>query len=49
VLVSVPAQPHIVAARFIALTLLSLAPSAALAGGPKYVAGATYFDPSVLG
>ena len=28
--------------------LLSLAPSA-FAGGPKYVAGATYFDPSVLG
>ena len=48
-LVYVPAQPHITSARFIALALLCLAPSAAFAGGPKYVAGTSYFNPSVLG
>jgi len=49
VAVSIPAQPHIAAARLVALALLSLTPSAALAGGPKYVAGTSYFNPSVLG
>ncbi|MGA2087104.1 MAG: hypothetical protein ABSG60_16460, partial [Terracidiphilus sp.] len=32
-----------------ALALLLLAPSAAFAGGPKYVAGVSFFNPSVLG
>jgi len=32
-----------------ALALLVLAPMAAMAGGPKYVAGANYFDPGVVG
>jgi hypothetical protein len=32
-----------------ALLLLALAPALARAGGPKYVAGATYFNPAVLG
>ncbi len=31
------------------LALLLLAPGAAVAGGPKYVAGVSYFNPSVLG
>jgi hypothetical protein len=29
--------------------LIVLAPSALLAGGPKWVAGSTYFDPAVVG
>ncbi|MDE3148919.1 MAG: hypothetical protein KGL37_05565 [Acidobacteriota bacterium] len=33
----------------LALALLALAPGAALAGGPKYVAGVSYFNPAVLG
>jgi len=37
------------AARFLVLSLLLAAPGAARAGGPKYVAGATYFNPAVLG
>jgi hypothetical protein len=32
-----------------ALLLLALAPATACAGGPKYVAGPAYFNPSVLG
>ncbi len=34
---------------FVALPLLALAPSTAFAGGPKYVAGVSYFNPAVLG
>ncbi|HVC00444.1 MAG TPA: hypothetical protein VNJ12_14085, partial [Candidatus Dormibacteraeota bacterium] len=33
----------------LALALLALAPGVALAGGPKYVAGVSYFNPAVLG
>ena len=33
----------------LSLFLLLLAPSTALAGGPKYVAGASFFNPAVLG
>lgn len=29
--------------------LLAFAPAAALAGGPKYIAGTTFFNPGVLG
>ena len=32
-----------------ALALLALAPAPALAGGPKYVAGTSFFNPAVLG
>jgi hypothetical protein len=32
-----------------ALFALLLAPTAAIAGGPKYVAGVSYFDPGVMG
>ena len=38
--------PPLVAA---CLLTLALAPAALLAGGPKYVAGATHFNPAVLG
>ncbi len=37
------------AACWLGLSLLLVAPTAARAGGPKYVAGATYFNPAVLG
>ena len=33
----------------LALALLALAPAVAVAGGPKYVAGVSYFDAGVLG
>ncbi|MGB6722466.1 MAG: IPT/TIG domain-containing protein, partial [Terracidiphilus sp.] len=33
----------------LALALAALAPAAAVAGGPKYVAGTSYFNPAVLG
>jgi hypothetical protein len=36
-------------ARRTILLLALLVPAAALAGGPKYVAGVTYFNPAVLG
>jgi hypothetical protein len=39
---------HRMAALFLGLLLL-LAPAAAVAGGPKYVAGASYFNPGVVG
>ena len=32
-----------------AIPLLALVPTAALAGGPKYVAGASFFNPAVMG
>ncbi len=35
--------------RWTGLALLALAPAAALAGGPKYVAGASFFNPAALG
>jgi hypothetical protein len=35
--------------QFLGLCLLALAPAAALAGGPKYVAGVSYFNPAALG
>ena len=34
---------------FVLATLLLLAPIAAMAGGPKYVAGVSYFNPGVVG
>jgi hypothetical protein len=37
------------AASLAALALALLAPPCAVAGGPKYVAGATFFNPAVLG
>lgn len=37
------------ASRRAALLLLTLAPAAGFAGGPKYVAGVSYFNSSVLG
>ena len=48
-LVSVPARLRTADARSLALALLFLVPSAALAGGPKYVAGVSFFNPGVLG
>src|SRR3954471_2178481 len=36
------------AAGFVCLMLI-LFPSGAAAGGPKYVAGSTFFDPAVMG
>ncbi|MGP8253001.1 MAG: IPT/TIG domain-containing protein [Terracidiphilus sp.] len=33
----------------VAVFLLAFGPAAAVAGGPKYVAGASYFNPAVLG
>jgi hypothetical protein len=35
--------------RYLGLALLALAPAVALAGGPKYVAGVSYFNAGVLG
>jgi hypothetical protein len=49
VLVSAPAHLRAASARIFALCLMLLAPAAAFAGGPKYVAGASYFNPGVLG
>jgi len=37
------------AARCLGLALLALAPVASLAGGPKYVAGVSFFNPGVMG
>lgn len=34
---------------FLALLVVSLAPSLAVAGGPKYIAGTSYFNPAALG
>jgi IPT/TIG domain-containing protein len=42
-------RSHAAAFRWPALLLLALAPAAARAGGPKYVAGPAYFNPSVVG
>jgi hypothetical protein len=42
-------RAHAASRLWPALFLLALAPALALAGGPKYVAGPTYFNPSVLG
>src|ERR1035441_2021609 len=33
----------------LALALLTLAPAAARAGGPKFIAGSSFFNPGVLG
>jgi hypothetical protein len=45
-----PARPGCAAALLLALTLaLALSPLAARAGGPRYVAGAAYFNPAVEG
>jgi hypothetical protein len=46
---SVPACCCRATIRFLGVVLLLLAPAAATGGGPKYVAGVTYFDPGVLG
>ncbi len=48
-LISVPAHLRATAAHNLALALLILGPFAALAGGPKYVAGVSFFNPGVLG
>jgi hypothetical protein len=40
---------HVPRLPVLPLTLLLLAPAATLAGGPKYVAGASFFNPGVLG
>ncbi len=37
------------ASRWLCLALLALAPAGAAGGGPKYVAGSSFFDPAVLG
>jgi hypothetical protein len=37
------------ATRLLGAVLLLLAPAVAVAGGPKYVAGVSFFDPGVLG
>jgi len=54
VFIPIPVHPRAETARVAVLSLpvlalLVLAPAAALAGGPKYVAGVSYFDPGVLG
>jgi hypothetical protein len=49
VFVSVSLRRRALATRSFGLVLLALAPAAALAGGPKYVAGASFFNPGVLG
>ncbi len=43
------AQLRFLAARLRILTPLILAPAFALAGGPKYVAGTSFFNPAVVG
>ena len=49
----IPAHPRANAMSILALSCLLLttllAPTGALAGGPKYVAGTTYFNPGVVG
>ena len=47
-LVSVSSIPRITL-QILALFLLALAPATTLAGGPKYVAGVSFFNPGVLG
>jgi len=42
-------RSHRLPALAFAFALLALAPTAARAGGPKYVAGTTFFNPGVLG
>ena len=47
-----PASLHLRAFRRLTtllLSLLALAPSPARAGGPKYIAGPTYFNPTAMG
>jgi hypothetical protein len=46
---SVPAFRLRAATRLLGSALLLLVPAAAVAGGPKYVAGVSFFDPGVLG
>ncbi len=47
---SIPASlPYFRRLSVLALALLALAPAPLRAGGPKYVAGTTFFNPSVLG
>jgi hypothetical protein len=46
---SVPACCCRATIRLLGVILLLLAPAAAVGGGPKYVAGVSYFDPGVLG
>ncbi len=47
-LISVTSLPRI-AMQTLALLLLALAPATTLAGGPKYIAGVSFFNPGVLG
>jgi hypothetical protein len=47
VLSAVSLRPRVL--RALALALLALAPAASLAGGPRYVAGVSFFNPAVLG
>jgi hypothetical protein len=42
-------KPRIPARSIFCLALLVLAPAIAFAGGPKYVAGGSFFNPAVLG
>jgi len=49
VLLTLSAFRRIPAALSVALLLMALAPAMAFAGGPKYVAGVSFFNPSVLG
>ena len=48
-LVSILARLRTATAHSLTLALLILAPSAVRAGGPKYVAGGSFFNPAVLG
>ena len=48
-LLTLSAFRRIPAALSVALLLMALAPAMAFAGGPKYVAGVSFFNPSVLG
>jgi hypothetical protein len=50
VLISIARRPHTKSAHISALAcLVLLAPVAALAGGPKYVAGVSFFNPGAIG
>jgi hypothetical protein len=45
----IPAKPRSIFLTFSSFFLLSAIAAPVFAGGPKYVAGATYFDPGVMG
>ena len=46
---STPPNPPRLSLKFLAIALLALAPATTRAGGPKFIAGTSFFNPAVLG